>query len=199
VLILSDGAPTFPGNERVAARAALEAAQAARERGVAIHTFALGLEEIGEDDVFARMAAATGGAHLNVENPGEIVYDLPRLRLAQTAAIEIANATTGEAVRALRTAADGSFDGYLALVPGENRIRVVARGERGGRAELERVVRFEAREPLDAQEAERFAAEREAFTAALELRTLEARLALEIEQARAQRKQLRVGVEDEEP
>lgn len=198
ILILSDGHPTFPGSAEAAAEAAVAAAREARDRGIAIHAFGLGLQEIGPDDVFARVAALTGGRYLRVERPGEIVHDLPRMRLAEPAQVEVANRTTGRGARALRVAADGSFDAYVELAPGQNAIRVVARGERGGLRALERIVRFERREPVDAGEAERFAAERAAFHEALRLRGLEAELTLELQRARARRQRRELEVVPEE-
>ncbi|MGI9590218.1 MAG: vWA domain-containing protein, partial [Myxococcota bacterium] len=61
ILVPSDGDPMALENEWAAAKAARERAEEARAAGVRIYTFALGTEEIGEEDVYAAIAAQTGG------------------------------------------------------------------------------------------------------------------------------------------
>jgi hypothetical protein len=152
---------------------------------VRIYTFGLGLGEVREDDVFARMAAESGGRYVRLERPGDIVHELPRIDLARIAGIEIENSTSGEAGQALRVFPDGSFDGFVHLRGGENRVRVTARGQGGGASSLERRVVFEAREPRDADEARAFDAEVEKLRARLALRALESELAAEAREGRA--------------
>ncbi len=60
---------------------------------------------------------------------------------------------TGYSTR-LQNGSDGSFDGFVKLLPGENRIRVAARSEDGSERTAERSVWFESSEPADAREAE---------------------------------------------
>jgi hypothetical protein len=45
--------------------------------------------------------------------------------------VSLRNATTGGQAEAVRAFPDGSFDGYVRLAPGQNRIEVVARMEDG--------------------------------------------------------------------
>jgi hypothetical protein len=65
------------------------------------------------------------------------------LDLVDLAGVKIANLTTGEGARALRTFPDGSFDGFLPLVAGTNRIRVEAIHVDGSRHAVERWVVLE--------------------------------------------------------
>lgn len=186
VLILSDGYPTHPVSEEQAAREALAAAQEAAHAGIRVTSFALGIDEPREPDVFAEMARLTGGEHLRVAQPADVVQALPGIDLAQVAGVDIENLTTGEGARAPRLRPDGSYDAYVRLQPGDNRLRVTARGTRGGSASLERRVFYDDRAPPDPQEVER-------IRKAIELRTVELELEREARAARAaQRKVLRV-------
>lgn len=199
ILVLSDGYPTFPGSEARAADEALEAAREAAALGVRIFTFGLGLEELEEDDVYARMASVSGGQYVRLDVPGDVVHELPRVDLASVARVDIENLSTGEAARAPRVFPDGSFDGLVELMAGPNRIRVTARGDAGGQQSLERVVTFEKREPRDAAEAEGFSARAEAFRRRLALRGVETELLLEARSLRErQRRELELRGERQE-
>jgi predicted aspartyl protease len=202
-LILSDGYPTFPGSEENAAKEAFDAAREASALGVRIYTFALGLEEIREEDVFARMAAVTGGEHVRVDKPGEIVQELPLIDLAEVADVAIHNVSTDEPGRATRIYPDGSFDGFVKLRPGENRIRVTARAEGGAERRVERRLWFEPREPGDEREAEAFARERDKLLADLQVRTVEAELVREMRSERRARqrqsRKIEIRVDESDP
>jgi hypothetical protein len=190
LLILSDGYPTDPEPEERAAEQALAAARDAGAAGIRVSSLALGIEASRDPDVFAQMATVTGGEHLRVAQPGDVVQALPGIDLARVAGVHVLNLTTGEDARAPRVRPDGTFDAYVRLLPGENRLRVTARGAAGGSASLERVVYFDDTEPPDPGELER-------MQEAILLRTLE----IELERAAraAQRKVIRVepGVEPE--
>ncbi len=180
LILLSDGTPV--GREPVEQNAAeiLDAAAEAAQLGVRIHTFAIGAEIMTGTDVYARISSRSGGHFVAIQKPADIALRLSRLNLAELAEVVVANATTGEPGRATRLFPDGSFDGMVGLVPGENRITVAAEGPRGARQFAERVVVFERREPRDAAEVE---AAREKL-ARLRERTMETELALEIERRR---------------
>ena len=96
--------------------------------------------------------------------------------------------------RAVRVRPDGSFDGFLLLEPGDNRLVVTARGDRGGANTDERRVRFEARAPRDPEETDAFEQRLALLREALARRRLETELVAEIEAARSQRRELSVGV-----
>jgi Mg-chelatase subunit ChlD len=180
VLILSDGYPTHPEPEERAAEEALEAAHEAALAGVRVSSISLGIDEPRDPDVFAQMALLTGGEHLRVSTPGDVVQALPVIDLARVAALGIENTTTGEPARATRVRPDGSFDAWVRLRPGENRLRVTARGVEGGRARAERVVVYDDGAGPDPEELAR-------IQKAIELRTLELELQREMREARQRR------------
>nr|MDJ0869545.1 VWA domain-containing protein [Myxococcota bacterium] len=193
ILFLSDGYPTFPGSEERAAREALEAAREAAASSVRIHTFGLGLAddpnapESEDEDAFVQMAALTGGSHLRLDTPGEVVQELPRIDLAEVAGVEIVNATSGQSARATRVFPDGSFDAFVSLVPGENVIRVTARGARGGVARAERRIVFDRREPATPEEAAALEARVRELEVELRARAVETELYLQMGRQRQQK------------
>lgn len=195
ILILSDGYPTAPGSQKLAAREAMIRAERAHAEGLRIYTFGLGLEAEEETDVYAGMAAVTGGEYLRLETPGEITNELPRINLADIASIALHNVTTGEKGQGVRVFPDGSFDGYVKLTPGENRLRVTAVGKAGGERSEERVVYFEPRELRDADEAEASEAELAAFEQKLALRAIETELAAEARRGREAAARQRGGLD----
>jgi predicted aspartyl protease len=201
ILVLSDGFPTAPGNPRRAADEARARAEEAALDGLRIHSFGLGLGEIEVGDVYAAIATRTGGRYVRLEQPGEILHELPLIDLAGVAGVEIENRTAGAPARAVRLFPDGSFDGFVRLVPGENVIRVTARGEGDAARSLERRLRFAPREPRDAAEARAFEAEARKLEQALEQRSLEIELTAEARARARQRQRVggRVEVEIEPP
>ena len=184
LLILSDGYPTHPESEEHAAAEALAAAKSAGLAGIRISSFALGIGEPNDPDVFAQMAQVTGGEHVRVAQPGDVVEVLPAIDLAKVAGIEIENATTQDRARALRVRPDGTWDAYVRLRPGENRLRVTARGEAGDTTSAERLVIYDDREP-NPEEAERMRKK-------IELRTVEIQLEREAREGKAQQRVIQV-------
>jgi hypothetical protein len=142
IVFLSDGAPTRPVGAGRADRYALDAAQAAGREGIRLYAFAIGPEGEQAVDVMTRMAGWTSGRLEHVSQPASIVARLRRLDLADLAELQVANATTGESARALRVFPDGSFDAFVALEPGANRLRFEARAQDGTRHVVERVVTY---------------------------------------------------------
>lgn len=185
VVVLSDGVPTFPGNERLAAKEARAAAAELREAGIQIVTLGLGLEELGDDDVYLQIARETGGDHLRLEHPGDVVHVLPAIEFAAVPEIRIENVTVGVPGRAPRIAPDGSFGAFVPLAPGRNLLRVQAVSTEGAEAQLERWVEYAPPASTTAADLERARQEREAFEKALADRTLALQLALEATERRA--------------
>lgn len=140
IVFLSDGAPTLPVHGDRARRAAEEAAAVAGLSGIRIFAFAIGPEGAEALDVLREMASLSGGRVERVEQPAETVARLRELDLVELAELDIENETTGEPARAVRTFPDGSFDGFVELDPGLNRIRVSARSQGGAHHAVERVV-----------------------------------------------------------
>jgi len=194
ILMLSDGVPTTPPPFEKAEAKALEAADAARRAGVLIHAFALGPEAIRKTDVYEQIARGTGGRLIPIENPADVVDHLPRISLAGLERVTMNNATTGTEAEAVRTFPDGSFDGYVRLVPGENRIELVARMEDGREARGARTIVFIRPEQPSAEE--RINAE--LTLEALRVRTIETELGVRARQRVPQERELDVRIEEEE-
>jgi hypothetical protein len=93
---------------------------------------------------------------------------LPAIDLARVAALEIENVTTQEPARALRIRPDGTYDAWVRLRPGQNRLHVTATGEAGDTTRVERLIHYDDTRP-DPEEAERVRRE-------IELRTVEIQL-----------------------
>jgi hypothetical protein len=142
IVFLSDGAPTRPVRAGRAERYALDAAQAAGRDGVRLYAFAIGPEAEAALDVMERMAGWTSGRLEQVSRPASIVARLRRLDLADLAEVEVANTTTGQDARALRVFPDGSFDAFVPLAPGRNRLRFEARARDGSEHVVERMVTY---------------------------------------------------------
>ena len=194
ILMLSDGVPTTRPPFAKAEAKALEAADAARLAGVLIHAFALGPEAIRKTAVYEQIARRTGGRLIPIESPADVVDHLPRISLAGLQGVSLRNATTGAEAEAVRTFPDGSFDAYVRLVPGENRIEVVARMENGRQARAARTVIFVRPEEPSAEE--RAAAE--LLLEALRVRTIETELGVRARRRTPQERDLDVSIEDEE-
>ena len=181
ILLLSDGAPTLPPFGQRPQQFAIEAAQDAALAGVRIYTYALGREAEAGLDVYRAVAATTGGRFERLERPADAIARLRRLDLANLASVEIVNETSGQGARAVRTFPDGSFDGFVPLEPGPNRLRVTAVAGDGTRSTVRRDVAYRA--PAAVPEA--LQAEQRALLAELRRRTAEVELWAEVERGRA--------------
>ncbi len=193
IIFLSDGLPNRPDPPAAAAKAAVRASQHARNADIRIYAFALGSEVASHPEVFLDMTRANGGELLVVEQPGEIVDFVPHMSLTRLERVELENLTASKPGRAVRLFPDGTFDGYVQLVPGENRLRVTVYGEGGGVRELEHVVRFEQTAADNAEARRRLAV----LLEEIRLRTLETQLAEEVRvrRKRALARQLEIKVE----
>lgn len=143
IVFLSDGAPTRPVHGNRAERYALTAAMAAALDGIHLYAFALGSEAEAGLQVMERMAVWSGGRLESVSRPATVVARLRRLDLVGMAEVQIVNQTTGAQARALRTFPDGSFDGFVELVAGRNRLRFAARGADDSVHAVERFVTYD--------------------------------------------------------
>jgi hypothetical protein len=191
ILLLSDGKPTLPPHGDRARQHALYATAAAAAAGIRVFPFELSRAGDGRS-VMAEIAARSGGRFERLERPGDAIARLRRTDLVGLAELRIANATTGEAARALRTFPDGSFDAFVELAPGANRIAIEAITSDGRSARAERTVsRADAAGPPDAQRA---------LLDELRRRTRETELWVEIErERRAPKTELELRVEPTAP
>jgi hypothetical protein len=129
--------PSRPREEALAAAGELANATAR------LDAFALGPEAIKGEDVLLEMAAVTSGGLTLLERPGDVLFHLPAVELSDIVDLRLENATSGKPGRAVRLFPDGSFDGFVPLERGANRLRVTAVSSKGGRASLERRVIYE--------------------------------------------------------
>jgi hypothetical protein len=143
IVFLSDGAPTRPVHGNRAERYALDAAIAAGKDGIRLFAFAIGPEAEAGLGVLERMAVWTSGRLETVTRPGMIVNRLRELDLVGLTALEVTNTTTGGSARALRVFPDGSFDGFVELQDGRNRLLFRASDQTGGVHEVERQVTYQ--------------------------------------------------------
>lgn len=189
ILFLSDGEPTMPVGRDMPRQHALWSAGAAAAGGIRIHAFALGEESKPGLEVFAELAARSGGRFERLERAGDAIARLPQTDLVGLAALRVVNVTTGRPARALRRFPDGKFDGFVELAPGPNRLRVEAEASDGARAAAERqVVRGAA--PADTAATTELLAE-------LRRRTREVELRAEMERTRRVRSlELEIRVEE---
>jgi hypothetical protein len=188
ILFLSDGEPTLPPHGDSARQHALWAANAAAGAGIRVHAFELGSREKPDGDVFEAMARAGGGHFERLEHAGDAIARLRRTDLVGLVELHVANATTGQPARALRTFPDGSFDGFVELAPGRNQLHFEAAASDGSRARVDRSVDYEAAPPRNAEEARAQRAEGEALLEELRRRTQETQVWAEMERERRTRR-----------
>jgi len=126
IVLLSDGIPTVP-SPRLGEKQALEIADRLAEYGIRVHSFALGKEALEGTDAFREIAERTGGKFVPVAQPSDVISFLRDVSLTGLDGVTVRNLTTQRSGRAVRTFPDGSFDAFVELEPGENRIEVGAR------------------------------------------------------------------------
>jgi hypothetical protein len=180
ILLLSDGEPTLPVHGDRPRQFAIEAAQDAALAEIRIYPFALGSEAEGALDVYRALAAITGGRFEQTPRPADAIARLRRVDLADLAELRVENLTSGQPGRALRMFPDGSFDAFVPLERGSNRLRVTAVAGDGSSASVERVVHYRP-----GAETDRLRAEQQALLEELRRRTREVELWAEIDRGRA--------------
>jgi hypothetical protein len=148
VMLFTDGKPEGSNFDRLAraefwaVRAALAEASALADNGVDLYILSFGEVEEESAKFLESLAQAAGGSLIQVGRPGVLLNDLPSVVLTPLR-LEILNETTGERARALRTSRDGRFDGFVPLVPGENRLSVQATMWDGRLLTDQRVVHYQ--------------------------------------------------------
>jgi hypothetical protein len=192
ILLLSDGAPTLPVHADRARVQALEAARVAAAAGIRVYSFALGREAEEALEVYRQMAISTGGRFERIARPADAIARLRQVDLADLESLGVANRTTGRPGRALRVFPDGSFDGFVELIPGRNHLVFTATARDDTQISVGReVTRLR---DADAEDADRDRGR--ALLEELRRRTLETALWAEVERGRgAQRLELQVRPE----
>jgi hypothetical protein len=147
IILLSDGQPTVPPGNEYATDQAIVAAQESAELGIRIYTIGLGL---GDDSrAFYEAARITGGKFLALEKPGDVILALSEIRFTGLEDVTIENTTTGKPARMMRVFQNGTFDGFIKLKQGSNRIRIHATSVEGKELVEERVVIWKLKWPHD--------------------------------------------------
>ncbi len=140
IVLISDGVPTYPPPEFFALRDTLRAAAEAAARGVRIYAFGLGRRH----SLLSEVVQLTGGALVQVHDLEDFTAP-SRLCLVPGLNAAIVNRSGRAAARAVRIFADGSFDGVVPLVPGDNIVEVSVTLGGGESHTAERRVHFEPR------------------------------------------------------
>ncbi len=125
VLLFTDGRPNFPVDEYLARIQALYAADDLVEADIDLYVFIFGNIGLDQARLVLELAGSGEGRLFRVMHPRRLLEDLPPVDLAPRW-LKIRNATTGAEGEAVRAFSDGRFDAFVPLVPGENRIRVLA-------------------------------------------------------------------------
>lgn len=192
ILLLSDGQPTVP-TVYDGKRAALELADQLGDFGIPVHAFALGEEALEDPEFYRELAERSQGRFIPVERPAEVVAEVSRVRFTGLEEVSIVNLTSNVEARAVRVFPDGTFDGYAALVAGENQLEVTAHLEGAPALRERRTIFFappESPGPGDEQAARELRAE-------LERRAIEIELLGEMRRRRSAAQERELEVEPE--
>jgi hypothetical protein len=137
VFFFTDGKPTLPygvlavsDNTRAVRRSALRASKA----GTRFYSFAIGSEALAGPIASVELAEITGGSFIPVRHPGELAAVVDALSFANLEDVALRNETTEAGADPFRLTADGSWGGFVKLVPGANTIRISARANDGADA-----------------------------------------------------------------
>jgi hypothetical protein len=95
----------------------------------------------------------TGGSFIPVRHPGELSAVVDALNFANLEDVILRSATTGNAADPFRMTADGSWGGFVKMVPGSNTVQISARSTDGVEAtEVLHIVHEPAAQPLSIPE-----------------------------------------------
>jgi hypothetical protein len=134
--LLTDGFPTLPigASKRAAPEdtdLAINAARLAGKAGIKVHVFALGEEALSYPRAAVGIAKESGGAYTPVSRPADVLAVMENISVVGVEHVQVLNETTGQKAALSRLAADGFFSSAVPVVPGQNRIQVVARASDG--------------------------------------------------------------------
>ena len=199
ILFLTDGKPSLPFGlanieDKEDMLAAIDAAQLCKVAGVMLNVYGLGPSAIDYPVAATEMARATGGLYTPVRRPGDIVALLSGVSFANVEDVVAVNLTLMEwaGPNDILLAPDGSFQGFVPVRAGMNRIRVSALASDGTRGSKEFDLDFAQAGMSDLE----LSAERDR----IRQRNKEIQLRLERERQNAFRKQerervLEIGIE----
>jgi hypothetical protein len=157
-LLLTDGKPSLPfglGNVEDAEdiEAVVAAARLARAGGILINVYGLGPRAIDYPVAATEVAKVSAGVYTPVRRPGDIVTVLSGVSFANIEDVVAVNLTLGEmaAPEDVLLHPDGSFQGFVPVRPGKNRIRVSALASDGSRGSTEFEIDFQHLDMTDAE------------------------------------------------
>jgi hypothetical protein len=187
LVLLSDGHATRPGPPLLAGSAARRAARHAARNGIEIRPVAIGPDAAGATSAYAELARPGPGGFVAARDVERLTAAILGGEALPNAVVQITNETTGERARALRVHGDGSFDAFVRLESGTNRISVEVHTPDGGRLRRVRSVRFVSPGQLTSSD--------RALTRGLRLRALQIELAGLAAGGRNLRRQLEIAPE----
>jgi hypothetical protein len=192
ILLLTDGTPTFPiGLSNVEdagdTEAAVNAARLARAAGIRINTYGLGTNALGRPVAATEVARVTLGSFTPVLEPGAIVAALQSVSFSNVEDVAVVNLTLREDTPDVRLHPDGSFQAFVPVQEGANRVLVNAVASDGSVANVELDFQFQVAKSEGAMRERELA----------ELRQLNTELLRHVEAERIKREKRRQRVEKE--
>jgi Mg-chelatase subunit ChlD len=133
-LFFTDGHPTLPyGPEEEASnvQAVLEAADRARRAGVEVHAFGIGSDALERPLALVEIAGRTAGSFTPVRHPADLVETVRHSGIGDLRSVTLRNLTLQRDADLLSVGADGAFDGFVPVTPGDNWIEIQAVSTRG--------------------------------------------------------------------
>jgi hypothetical protein len=142
ILFLTDGVPSFPAGQATVSdpgdlEAAVAAARVAQAAGIRINTYAVGPDALAKPKAATEVARVTLGTYTPVTEPGAIVAALQAVSFANVEDVGVVNLTTQESAPDVRLNPDGSFQAFVPVREGKNRVLVNALASDGSEANLE--------------------------------------------------------------
>jgi hypothetical protein len=134
VFFFTDGKPTLPYGKLALpdnVRAVRQSALRANKAGIRIHSFAIGPDALAGPIASVELADMTGGSFIPVRHPGELSAVVDALNFANLEDVVLRSETTGDAADPFRVTADGSWGGFVKMVPGSNTVQISARSTDG--------------------------------------------------------------------
>jgi von Willebrand factor type A domain len=142
VLFLTDGVPSFPAGQATVEdpgdlEAAVAAARVAQSAGIRINTYAVGPDALAKPKAATEVARVTLGTYTPVVEPGAIAAALQATSFANVEDVGVVNLTTQESAPDVRLNPDGSFQAFVPVREGKNRVLVNVLASDGSEANLE--------------------------------------------------------------
>jgi Mg-chelatase subunit ChlD len=151
ILFLTDGVPSFPSGLATVSdpgdlEAAVSAARVAQAAGIRINTYAVGPDALAKPKAATEVARVTLGTYTPVLEPGAIVAALQSVSFANVEDVGVVNLTTQESAPDVRLKPDGSFQAFVPVREGRNRVLVNALASDGSEANFELEFDFQVAE-----------------------------------------------------